>query len=547
MNHVRITEYCDVFFKDRDMTLLELKLIDMEKNIFAKQKPENPSGEKIIKIFELKKNKTKIADIKMIYTTYNFDKNIQTTTRSGLMIALIAFFLLAVLIIFLTKMISTPLKKIIESIHMIDLGKWDWKLKIDTHDEFKDIETHFNSMTKNILSKNEQLNQIQKMETVGTLAGGLAHDFNNVLGGITGTLSILKFKMNQKSKTISEDDLVKYVNTIEQSANRAADMVQQLLTLSRKNSVELNPVDLNVAVKHVMKICSNSFDKSVELDPHYSEKPAVVNADPTQIEQVILNLCVNGLHAMTVMKKEKEHWGGKLKVKLETVYADKLFLRLHPEAELTSYWVISVNDSGTGIPPDTLTKIFDPFFTTKDKGKGTGLGLSMVFNIVKQHNGFLDAYSEPGKGSLFKIYLPAIEEEVIENRQTEILNDIPKGEGLILVVDDEKIMREMAKEILEECGYNLIFAEDGENAVQLYKQRCKEIDLVVLDMVMPKMTGIEAYFEMKKINENVKVIIASGFKHDDRVEHLLKNGVKSFVQKPYTIDTLSKKVYYAIK
>jgi PAS domain S-box-containing protein len=393
--------------------------------------------------------------------------------------------------------------------------------------------------------KDEQLRQAQKMEIVGTLAGGLAHDFNNVLGGIVGTISILKFRLN-KGLDISIQTMKDYVETIERAGQRAADMVQQLLTLSRKKELSFAPVDLNLTIKHVSKICSNTIDKSVEIKPCYTKDPAMVSADPGQMEQVLLNLCVNAGHAMTFMRKPEEHLGGVLTIALKSLQADNYFCSNHPEAQEIYYWVLSVQDTGTGMDSKTVAKIFDPFFTTKEKGKGTGLGLSMVYNIVQQHKGFIDVYSEVGHGTTFSVYLPSIE-AVQENSVCPEELKLTHGEGLILVVDDEAIMRELAQEILTECGYQVLLAENGEEGVDVFRKEHERISMVLLDMVMPKKSGKEAFIEMKNIDPKVKVLLASGFRQDSRVEDIMKIGLSGFIQKPYTIERLSEAIRETIK
>lgn len=386
----------------------------------------------------------------------------------------------------------------------------------------------------------EQLRQAQKMETVGNLAGGLAHDFNNVLGGIVGTISIIKFKMN-RNRELKIEDLRDNLEVIEQSGQRAADMVQQLLALSRKAEMTFAKVNLNNSLKHVSKICQNTFDKSVELNFDYSEQPAIVKADPLQIEQVILNLCINSAHAMTIMRAANQLKGGVLTLRVSKLFADKYFCSMHQNAHEGAYWLIAVSDTGVGIEANNLAKIFDPFFTTKSKGKGTGLGLSMVYNIIMQHDGFLDVKSEINIGTTFNIYLPVYDGED-DHSSNPAFEEIYSGEGLVLVVDDEPVIRETAKSILEECGYHVILAENGEEGVAKYREQCAEIDLVVLDMVMPKKSGKEAYLEMKIINPAIKVLLASGFRHDERVEEVLQLGVNAFIQKPFTLAKLSKAV-----
>jgi PAS domain S-box-containing protein len=392
--------------------------------------------------------------------------------------------------------------------------------------------------------KEQQLRQAQKMEIIGTLAGGLAHDFNNILGGITGSLSLLKFKI-QKDQALDRDFMIKYLNIMEEAGRRAADLVKQLLSISSKQEMTLEPVDLDITVEHVMQICKNSFDKCIDLEPLLSGTMAFINASPTQIEQVLLNLCVNAAHAMTTMRKENEPQGGKLTVSIKKLFADMNFCIAHPEAHEIEYWTLTVQDTGIGMDTKTVAKIFDPFFTTKQKDKGTGLGLAMVYNIVQQHGGFIDVYSVAGLGSTFNIYLPALHGAKSSDSMEKPFV-IPKGEGLILVVDDEENLRHLAKAILEECGFDVILAENGEEGVMIFKERHGEIRAVVLDMLMPKKSGKEAYLEMKQIDPKLKVLLASGFRQDERVEAVLKLGVQGFVQKPYSLDTLSRSIFAII-
>ncbi len=387
----------------------------------------------------------------------------------------------------------------------------------------------------------EQLLQAQKMETVGTLAGGLAHDFNNVLAGIIGTLSLIKNRL-QRDGAIKTDKLENYLDIMQEAGDQASILVKQLLTLSRKQDLYFTPVDLNSTIKHVIEICKSSFDKSIILNPIYLNSTATVNADSTQLEQVLLNICVNSAHAMTIMKKENEKWGGKLTVSIESIEADKYFCNTFPESRTGKYWLLSVKDNGIGMDKKTLDRMFNPFFSTKDKGAGTGLGLSMVYNIIKQHSGFVDVYSGIGIGSTFNIYLPISEQklEIEKDKKKKIIT--PIGEGLILVVDDEKLLRKVVKDILEDCGYSVILAENGKIGVDLFRKRYKEIKAVILDMSMPEMSGEEAFIKMKEIDPDVRVLLASGFKQDDRVKKIISLGVNGFIQKPYTFDKLLKKL-----
>ena len=384
--------------------------------------------------------------------------------------------------------------------------------------------------------KEQQLRQAQKMESIGTLAGGLAHDFNNVLAAILGNLSLLQYKL-KNPQDLSVIEMGEYLERMETAGQRAVDMVRQLLTLSRKQKIDLVPVDLNLSLKHVRKIGENTFDKSVQMEMQPADTPAYVLADITEMEQVLLNLCINAVHAMTIMRGNSS-WGGTLTVAIEKITVDPVFQRKHPEATGSAYWRISVSDTGVGMDTKTAAKIFDPFFTTKEQGKGTGLGLAMVYNIVRQQLGFIDVYSEPGLGSTFNVYLPVLVRQGDALAAGQSL-DIIRGAGLILVVDDDELVRSMAEDVLLAVGYSVLTASNGQEGVEVYRQHQTEIQAVLLDMAMPIMSGREAFIEMQKINPAVKVLLASGFRKDNRVEEILRLGVKDFLQKPYTITSLA--------
>lgn len=391
---------------------------------------------------------------------------------------------------------------------------------------------------KNILES--QLIQTQKMETIGTLVGGLAHDFNNLLGGIVGSLSLLRHNY----KEIDEEGLIKYLEIMENASGRATDLVKQLLAVASKQDLSLTPVDLNIATNHIVKIAKNTFDKSVDIKYNSYSSPAITKADPIQIEQVLLNLFINACHAMTVMREDDETQGGTLKICISKFTTDEEFKLIHPDALNTCYWSISIEDTGIGMDKKTTERIFEPFFTTKKntKIKGSGLGLTMVYNIIHDHSGFIDVKSDPGKGTIFKIYLPVLDQEYIDDElKTE--KRILKGEGVILVVDDEELMRMTTKSILEISGYNVILAENGEEGLEIFKKQHNEIAAVILDMSMPKKSGRDTFYEMLKIDPSVKVLLATGYMHDERSEEILKSGVKGFIQKPYSVYELSEAVF----
>ncbi|HBC85963.1 MAG TPA: hypothetical protein DCZ94_03310 [Lentisphaeria bacterium] len=390
--------------------------------------------------------------------------------------------------------------------------------------------------------KERQMRQAQKMQIVENLMSGLSNDFNNALGAITGTITMMKYSLENNAGNL--DEIKNNMEIIESSAEKAVVMVQQLLTFAQKHEICLGNIDLNGIVQHILKICQNTADKRIELVGEIYNVRAMTKADPALIEQVLLNLCDNAIQAMTVMKPEAEQ-GGTLTLSVDKIYPDKNYRALHPQAIGQAYWIISVSDTGVGIDPETLQKIYDPFFTTKSAMQATGLGLTIANEVIRQHNGFIEVESRQGIGSRFSIYLPefVVQEEAAAAEPEALAEDqIPDGTGLILVADDELIMRKTASSILTKLGYEIVFAEDGEQTVNVYKEKGAQIKAVLLDMAMPKMSGREAYIEMKKINPDVKVLLVSGFKKDKRIEDVLAMGVNAFIQKPYSMITLAQEV-----
>lgn len=384
----------------------------------------------------------------------------------------------------------------------------------------------------------EQLRQSQKMEVVGTLSGGLAHDFNNVLCGILGTASLLRIQL-AKGTEFSKEKLCDKMDTVIELSNRAADVVAQLMIISRKQEVSLAPVDLRSVIGHVVRICRNTFDKSIELAVDIADDQLMINADSGQIEQVLLNLCINASHAMTIMREEGDSHRRELSITTARQFADHHFCIYHPAVvKGTEYWVLSVRDTGIGMDAKTVSRVFDPFFTTKEKGIGTGLGLSMAYNIVQQHKGLIDVYSEPGMGTTFNVYLPVLADDE-SFADVGYTADMPTGEGLLLVADDEPLVRQAAKSILEELGFDVLLAEDGEAAVSLYKEHSDEIKAIVMDMIMPKKSGMEAFLEIQRIRPDVKIIFSSGFMQDKRITKLTEMGIGDFIKKPYSMHMLA--------
>ena len=372
----------------------------------------------------------------------------------------------------------------------------------------------------------QQLFQSQKMESIGTLAGGIAHDFNNILGGILGYASLMKAKMTKGHSFYN------YVDTIETGSMRAAQLTDQLLAFARGGKYDIRPVDLNKIIDETLKIINRTFDKSIEVEMQLHDQLPTVEADAGQIQQVIMNLCINAGDAMP--------GGGKLTIQTEIETLDNGYVKTHMGAKAGEHAVLSVTDTGIGMDSKTSQRIFEPFFSTKGEGKGTGLGLAMVYGVVKNHGGYVDVYSEPGLGTTFKIYLPLSgkpESEASSEAEHEL-----DGNELVLVVDDEEPIRALAKEMLESYGYRVILAEDGERGIEMFEENSGEIGLVILDMVMPNMGGRETFLKMKKINPKVKALLSTGYSQSGKAQEILDNGVLGFIQKPYQLRALLSKV-----
>ncbi len=367
-----------------------------------------------------------------------------------------------------------------------------------------------------------QFLRAQRMESIGTLAGGIAHDFNNLLSPILMSIRLLQEKM-------SDEGGQRLLAILQASAERGAGLVKQVLSFARGVEGERITLQPRHLVKEIVKILNDTLPKSIEVEFEASEDLAMVAGDATQLHQVLMNFCVNARDAMP--------GGGKLAIKADTLNLDDNYARMNIEAKPGRFVVITIADNGVGIAPNIINKIFEPFFTTKEHGKGTGLGLSTALGIVKGHGGFINVYSEVGRGTQFKIYLPAVETPF--SVQTESSASAPVGRGeLILVVDDEMAVREITKGTLEAYGYRALTAADGTEAVALYAQHKDEIRVVLTDVMMPFMDGPATIRALQKMNPQVKIIASSGLAENARTVDAAFTAVKIFLPKPYTAEKL---------
>jgi PAS domain S-box-containing protein len=366
----------------------------------------------------------------------------------------------------------------------------------------------------------KQLLQAQKMEAIGTLAGGVAHDFNNVLQVVLGYSELLLSDMDLPPVCLS--DLLK----IHEAAKRGADLVQRLLTFSRKTEVKPQPLNLNSRIEDLRKMIERTIPKMIALELSLGENLHTINADPTQMDQVLMNLLVNARDAMPE--------GGRLTIETSNILLDEEYTRTNLMARPGHHVLLIVSDTGTGMAKDTLEHIFEPFYTTKGQVQGTGLGLAMVHGILKQHGGHIQCHSVLGNGTTFKLYFPALlTDEVLE--ETRVVEMPQGGTETILLVDDEKVICDLGSRILMKAGYNVITASNGREALEVYQTTGQEIDLIILDLVMPEMGGRKCLESLLNLNPFVKVIIASGYYADAVSREALVSAAKGFVNKPFDI------------
>jgi two-component system NtrC family sensor kinase len=373
----------------------------------------------------------------------------------------------------------------------------------------------------------EQLLQSQKMEAVGLLAGGVAHDFNNILSAIIGYGSLIQAKIGDDAQ------LAHYTTEVLAAANRAANLTKSLLAFSRKQIIDPQPLMLSDVIGKIEKLLLRIIGEDIEFKTFYAGEELTVMADRGQIEQVLLNMATNARDAMPE--------GGTLTIRTEPACIDDAFLRIHGYGKAGPYALITVTDTGTGMDNHTRERIFEPFFTTKETGKGTGLGLSIVYGVVKQSNGYITCTSEPGRGTTFNIYLPLIPASSA-GIEPSIAAQAKKGSETVLIAEDDEYLRKLNQAVLEEYGYRVIVARDGEEAVNLFKDNKNEIRLLVLDVIMPKKNGKDTYEEIKRIMPAVKVLFTSGYTVDFVSNKGIVERGRNFLSKPVSPTTLLLKV-----
>lgn len=370
-----------------------------------------------------------------------------------------------------------------------------------------------------------QLAQSQKLESVGRLAGGVAHDFNNMLQAMNGNIELLL-----KARPEDHSDTIR-LKAVNESINRAAQLVSQLLLFSRKSGYRRELVSLNQEVEGVARILARTIPRMITLELCLSPDIWPASGDPVQIEQILLNLSNNAVDAMPD--------GGILSMETDNVILDKSFVAAHPGSNAGPHVLLTVTDTGYGMNKETLSHIFDPFFTTKEVGKGTGLGLASVYGIVKAHGGYIQCQSETGKGTTFQVYFPAREHEKIEKME-QLPESVPQGgDETILIVDDEPEIQELNREAMEDFGYKVLCASSGEQALEIYKEHGQSIALILMDLNMPGMGGYKCLQKLLQLNPDVNIVIASGYSANVHGKEPSEFGAKGFLSKPYQLKDLA--------
>jgi PAS domain S-box-containing protein len=369
-----------------------------------------------------------------------------------------------------------------------------------------------------------QLVHARKMEAVGTLSGGIAHDFNNILMGIQGYATLMMLDIS------TDHPHYKQLKRIEEQVKNASDLAGQLLGFARGGKYVVKPVSMNELIERTSAMFGRT-KKEIVIHRKYEKGVWAVEADPGQIEQVLLNLYLNAWQAMPA--------GGDLSIETKNIVIKENFVKPY-SMMLGRYVQISISDTGVGMDEKTKERIFEPFFTTKELGRGTGLGLAMVYGIIKSHSGFIDVISEPGKGTAFALYFPASEKEAVKEKSAA--PKIMKGTETILIVDDEPDVLDVSKEILESLGYSLYAVKNGEEAITIYKQKKDEIDLIVLDMIMPGLSGSETFDGIRGVNPSAKIILSSGYSLSSQAQQIMDKGCHGFIQKPFNMADISLKI-----
>jgi signal transduction histidine kinase/ActR/RegA family two-component response regulator len=463
-----------------------------------------------------------------LYSLQSFDQAtsfLHALNRMLLTLGAVAV-LAGILIAFiLSRQITRPLERLAAGTRRLQRGDFEFQIPVAGSDEVADLTRAFDDMRKSLLQSREGLLRSARLEAVGRLAGGVAHDFNNLVMIIKGYSDLLLDSATPQAKP--------YLEEIKNAGERASGLTRQLLAFSRKQVLELQVLDPNQTVRNMVKMLRVLIGEDIELVMSLADQIGRLNADPGQLEQVIMNLAVNARDAMP--------GGGKLIVETQSCELDEAYAATHSEVAAGSYVQIAMTDTGCGMSKETLEHIFEPFFTTKEPGKGTGLGLATVYGIVKQSRGHITVYSEPGVGTTFKIYFPSLDKSV-PLPLAQPLATAPKGEGTVLLVEDEAALRVLAAESLKRLGYTVLQAGNGLEALAVADHHSGKIDVVVTDIVMPRMGGPELAKKLRQKREGVAIIFMSGYTEAAALENAEIGTDAILLNKPFATEALARKI-----
>jgi len=480
-----------------------------------------------------------VADIIVLKSHREADAYLERLNRLLLGLGLMAIIAGAVLIFLISDTVTRPLDSLVKGVHALARGDMEYPLEASGHDELSELTRAFDGM-RDTLERNEtqreqlegQLRQAQKMEALGRMAGGVAHDFNNLLTVIRGHSDLLLDRLQP------EDPLYRSSQQIRKTSDRAASLTRQMLAFSRMQVLQPKVLDLNELIADMGKLLRRLIREDIEFSLRLGDSLGRVKADPNQLEQVLLNLTVNASDAMPL--------GGKLTIETQNLFVDHDNAHLHSAVEFGDYVVLSVSDTGTGMDAATKARIFEPFFTTKEPGKGTGLGLATVYGIVKQSGGFIQVDSAPGSGARFKVYLPQTFEQIETLPQFPVVPETIVGRKTVLVVEDEREVRELACEFLNSAGYSVLTAEDGLEALDIVKRFGNSINVVLTDIVMPKMRGPALAKRLKTLLPHLKIVFMTGYLEKSAPgDDFLQDAF--FLQKPFSRESLVGQVGESLK
>ncbi|HTP65335.1 MAG TPA: ATP-binding protein, partial [Geobacteraceae bacterium] len=480
-----------------------------------------------------------IGFVRVVLDSRPLRENLRALLLSSTLIGVFSLILGSLIAFLISSRITKPLNRLTDGVNSFGMGGRYREIKVETGDEIGKLALAFNNMVDSLRRREaekeeleERLRHSQKMEAIGTLAGGVAHDFNNILMAINGYGILLQTELEKGGR------LWTYADQIVRAGDRAATLTNRLLAFTRKQIIAPRQVIIDETISNIEKMLARMITEDVELKLSLGAPEAVVVVDPGQLDQVMINLVTNARDAMPK--------GGKITIATAQVALDDNFVKRHDQVKAGDYVMITVTDSGVGIPEHISKRIFDPFFTTKEVGKGTGLGLSMVYGIVSQHNGFIEVDSQEGKGSSFRLYLPSLE-PVMQEKNAGSPVFLPGNRETILVAEDDAAVMGLLKGLLENNGYEVITAENGEDAIASFIRYQKRISLILLDVVMPKKNGKEVYAEISRIKPGIKTLFISGYTSDViDWKGALQEGI-SLIAKPVQPDVLLAKMREALE